>query len=61
MNAPADILRFWFGARAPGAPVDAERFALWFMKSPEADGVIRARNFGPVFGDILPEGIAAAR
>lgn len=43
MNAPADILRFWFGARAPGAPVDAERFALWFMKSPETDGVIRAR------------------
>ena len=27
----------------------------------DPDGVIRARNFGPVFGDILPEGIAAAR
>lgn len=27
----------------------------------DPDGVVRARNFGPVFGDILPEGIAAAR
>lgn len=27
----------------------------------DPDGVIRARTFGPVFGDILPQGIQAAR
>lgn len=27
----------------------------------DPDGVIRGRNFGPVYGDLLPEGIAAAR
>ncbi|MCK9486965.1 MAG: redoxin domain-containing protein [Dehalococcoidia bacterium] len=26
----------------------------------DPDGIVRARNFGPVFGDILPQGIRAA-
>jgi peroxiredoxin len=26
----------------------------------DAEGVVRARNFGPVFGELLPQGIAAA-
>lgn len=43
MNAPEDVLDFWFGPLRPAEAPEAGRFALWFGKNPETDRAIRER------------------